>query len=355
MQNRSLKMFKKISILLIFSSLFLIMGCSPKGGNPDTPLPDVDTPDVTLPDITEDIIYDLQGFATLGEGTTGGEGGDVVYVSTGSELQNEIKKGGPRIIYVNGKITPDNSVGLNEIYIKNVSKISIIGVGTEGELEGIGIKISNANNIIIKNLKIHHVLLGNKDCITIEGPAKNIWIDHCELFNEFREDLDKDYYDGLLDINGRVDYVTVSWCYFHDSWKTSLIGSSDNDNYNRTITYHHNLFKNCNSRVPSFRFGEGHIFNNYYENIESSGINSRMGAKIRVEYNYFENVKRPICSLDSPEFGYWHMVGNIFKDCSGVPGSSTCIYNPPYTYSVNTAVKAKEYVSNYVGVGKISP
>ncbi|MGC9098546.1 MAG: fibronectin type III domain-containing protein [Dictyoglomus sp.] len=53
--------------------------------------------------------FSLLGFATLNCGTTGGEGGTVVYVSTGVELQNEINKGGPRIIYVNGTITPQNN------------------------------------------------------------------------------------------------------------------------------------------------------------------------------------------------------------------------------------------------------
>jgi len=313
---------------------------------------------VFIPQITNGVDFSLMGFATLGGGTTGGEGGEVVYVNTGVDLQNEINKGGPRIIYVNGTITPENTAGKYVIYVKNVSKISIIGIGVSGELKGVGIKINNANNIVIRNLKIHEVKDPNiatqgPDCITIEGPAKNIWIDHCEFYNQF-QGIDKDYYDGLLDINGAVDYVTVSWCYFHDSWKTSLIGSSDSDNYNRTITYHHNWFRNCNSRLPSFRFGEGHIFSNYYQDIPGSAINSRMGAKLKIEHNYFENVKNPIGSWDSQEIGFWDIVGNIFIDCSGsIPTTSTCSYTPPYSYTLTPAEKVKEIVTQYAGVGKI--
>lgn len=309
--------------------------------------------------IDNGVDFSLIGFATLGGGTTGGEGGEVVYVSDGISLQNEINKGGPRIIYVNGIITPENSSGKYVIYVKNVSRISIIGVGTNGELNGVGIKINNANNIIIRNLRIHHVKDPNiasqgPDCITIEGPSRNIWIDHCEFYNQF-QGIDKDYYDGLLDINGAVDYVTISWCYFHDSWKTSLIGSSDSDNYNRTITYHHNWFRNCNSRLPSFRFGEGHIYSNYYQDISSSAINSRMGAKLRIEHNYFENVRNPIGSWDSQEIGFWDVVGNIFVNCSGsMPTTSTCSYTPPYNYTITPADKVKEIVTQYAGVGKIN-
>jgi len=280
-------------------------------------------------------------------------------VSTGVELQNEINKGGPRIIYVNGTITPQNNNNKYVIEVKNVSNISIIGVGTYGELNGVGIKINNANNIVVRNLIIHNVkdpaiATQGPDCITISGPARNIWIDHCELYNQF-QGIDKDYYDGLLDINGDVSYVTVSWCYFHDSWKTSLIGSSDTDNYNRTITYHHNWFRNCNSRLPSYRFGEGHIFNNYYQDIAGSAINSRMGAKLRIEHNYFENVRNPIGSWDSSQIGYWDLAGNVFVNCSGsIPETSTCYYKPSYDYSLDSVERVKEIVTQYAGVGKIT-
>ncbi|MCS7202050.1 MAG: fibronectin type III domain-containing protein [Dictyoglomus sp.] len=304
--------------------------------------------------------FSLIGFATLNGGTFGGEGGAVVTVETGTDLQREINKGGPRIIYVKGIITPQNSGGKYVIEVKNVSRISILGAYPYGELNGVGIKISNANNIIIRNLKIHHVKDPNiatqgPDCISISGPAQNIWIDHCELYNQF-QGIDKDYYDGLLDINGPVYYVTVSWCYFHDSWKTSLIGSSDNDNYSRTITFHHNWFKNCNSRLPSYRFGEGHIFNNYYQDIPGSAINSRMGAKLRIEHNYFENVRNPIGSWDSSEIGYWDLADNRFVNCSGsIPSSSTCTYIPPYFYLLDPVDKVKELVTQFAGVGRINP
>lgn len=39
------------------------------------------------------------------------------------------------------------------------------------------------------------------------------------------------------------------------------------------------------------RFGEGHVYNNYYKDILTTAINSRMGAKMRIEHNVFENTK----------------------------------------------------------------
>jgi pectate lyase len=41
--------------------------------------------------------------------------------------------------------------------------------------------------------------------------------------------------------------------------------------------------QDVNSRLPSFRFGTGHIFNNYYKDVLGSAINSRLGAQMLVE------------------------------------------------------------------------
>ena len=43
-------------------------------------------------------------------------------------------------IYVKGKITPENSPGISKIDIKEIKDVSILGIGNEGEFDGIGIK-----------------------------------------------------------------------------------------------------------------------------------------------------------------------------------------------------------------------
>ena len=80
-----------------------------------------------------------------------------------------------------------------------------------------------------------------------------------------------------------------------------------------------------------------------------------MGAKLKIEHNYFENVRNPIGSWDSQEIGFWDIVGNIFINCSGsIPTTSTCSYTPPYSYTLTPAEKVKEIVTQYAGVGKIN-
>lgn len=299
------------------------------------------------------------GFCTLNGGTTGGKGGTSVTVSTDLDLQNAIKNKGtePLTIFVNGTITPANSTGLSKIDVKETADISILGAGSGAEFNGIGIKIWKANNIIIRNLKIHHVNIGDKDCIGIEGPANNVWVDHCELYcTSPATQTNVDLYDGLLDAKGYSEYITVSWVYFHDHWKTSLVGSSDSDNYDRKITYHHNYIKNCNSRLPSYRFGTGHVYNSYYASPDDTGINCRMGAKLRIENNYFENFKDPIGFWYSDATGYWDVKNNMFVNCTGSqPTVSTCSFIPPYSYTLDAVADVKSIVTAGAGVGKIDP
>ena len=323
--------------------------------------------------------FELIGFATLKGGTTGGTGGREITATSVSQVNDVLsarrknKDTSPLIIKFDRKLT-----GSEVIACKEVSNITFLGVGTKGELEGCGINVVKSQNIIIQNLKIHHTR-APMDAIGIEN-SQNIWVDHCELYNMIgdcngdgivnpndgdTEGGDVDWYDGLLDIKKSSEYITVSWNYFHDSYKTSLIGSSDSDDYDRKITFHHNIYSNVKSRTPSYRGGTGHMFNNYYVNVSGSGINSRVGAKLRIEGNVFENVgcgsvdsktgfaEGPIGAYYSSKIGYWDVRDNIFIDCKGnQPTTSTCSFNPPYDYSrvLQPASLVKDTVLRYAGV-----
>lgn len=335
---------------------------------------------VPLNTVRAEDMFAMVGFATLNGGTTGGANGTEVTATSVSEVNTLLSTRrknndtSPLVIKFNGKIT-----GTEVIAAKDVSNITFLGVGTRGELEGVGINLVRANNIIIRNLKIHHTI-APMDCIGIED-SKNVWVDHCELFNmlgdcngdgkiDTKGDIsggDVDWYDGLLDVKKDSAYITVSWNYFHDAFKTSLVGSSDSDTSDRKMTFHHNIYSNTKSRLPSYRGGTGHMFNNYYVNADGSGINSRMGAKLRIENNVFENVgtgsmdssgfaEGPIGSYYSSSIGYWDVSNNRFINCKGnQPTTSTCSFSPPYNYSsVLTPVdNVKSIVSQYAGVGKI--
>ncbi len=305
----------------------------------------------------------VQGFAALGSGTTGGAGGDAVTVSSGTELAAALagKGSSPLTIFVDGTITPENSPG-DKFEIKDMNDVSIIGVANGALFDGIGFKIWRANNIIVRNITVRYVAIGDKDHISIEGPANNIWIDHNEFYNDLN--TDKDFYDELVSGKKNVDKVTISYNILRDSWKTSLWGSSDSDTAHRRITFHGNHWLNANSRLPLFRFGEGHIFNNHYEGVISTGINSRMGATIKIDGNVFEDSKNPIGSYYSSEIGYWDLGDNLFENIEWVAASggditagpnpeSTVTYSPDYEYSLVPLEDVRAHVAANAGAGII--
>lgn len=313
---------------------------------------------------------EIKGFAGMAKLITGGSGAaldDIYNVTNAAELNTALtaikaKPAGPSIININGTITYAdwNAVtGSKYRYIDiggSVSNLSIIGVGTNGVFDGIGLKIGGRNTII-KSLTIRHVLDG--DGIQING-AKYTWVDHCEFYNEPTSvNLDKDKYDELLSAKNDAEYIIVSWCYFHDSWKTILVGSNDGADAlpDRKMILHHNWFKDCNSRLPLYRGGHGHIYNNYYENIISTGINCRTGSKLLIENNYFKNSKDPIGFWfdDGNVTGLWDVKNNRFDNCTGnQPTNSTCTlkFESSYTYTLDSVDDVPTKVQAGAGVGK---
>jgi len=308
--------------------------------------------------------FALRGWATEAGGTTGGKGGSTVTVTSGAELVAALDakqdSATPLTILVDGTITEANS-GVSKIDVKDVEDVSIIGLGGGAEFDGIGIKITRASNIVLRNLYIHNVDIGDKDAISIEGPADHIWVDHCELHAEY-EGVDKDYYDGLLDAKAEAEYITYSWNYLHDSWKTSLVGSSESDTFDRKITMHHNYYSNCNSRLPLFRGGNGHVFNNFYENIADTTINSRLGACLRIENNVFQNAQNPWVSAFSDELGGGELVCNVtdpastFSYSDDVHELPSCTASVPYDYDdvLNHPSLVQAIVKANAGAGKLA-
>lgn len=318
------------------------------------------------------------GFAAMNGGTTGGAGGKVVYASTGEQLQRHINDRSrssnpdePMTIYITGTITQRNSSS-NSIEVKNhrgqahpIKNISIIGQGTSGEFNGIGLRLINAHNVIVQNVKIHHVREGEGTAIEITENSRNVWIDHNEFFSEYPGNGDPDYYDGLVDIKRGSQYITVSWNKFENHWKSMLVGHTDNASLAPNhITYHHNYFHNLNSRVPLIRFADVHMFNNYFKDINDTAINSRMGARVFVENNYFDNIGSgqidPTTGqiktavgwyYGSPQTGYWNLRGNTFVNTPSSHLRSTTNYVAPYLYQAQSASEARTAVERYSGVG----
>jgi pectate lyase len=245
-----------------------------------------------------------------------------------------------------------NLQGCGIVEIK--SNTSVLGVGKDAGITDGGFRVKNASNVIIRNLKLYRAPAG-KDLVEIETSTK-VWVDHND-FSSVGVTGDKDTYDGLLDAKRGADQLTFSWNKFHDHWKVSLIGHSDSngsqDKGKLRVTYHHNDFKNGNSRLPSIRFGTAHIYSSCY-NGGISGVNSRMGAQVLVESSSFTNTAKAIVTnLDSDEPGFATEKNNSFSN-SPTQITQKGSFTPSYQYTVDPASSVCSIVAQSAGVGVVT-
>jgi pectate lyase len=350
-------------LILVFSALFTLTGCSKTGGTEDTP-PTPPTPPAS--------VFASTGFATLNGGTKGGAGGTVINASTFSQLKTALESTGPSIVKFNSRIYNGEKGGS----IRIASNKTLLGEGSDAFLDGIGLTINGTGDIIIRNVKITLNSVTNRDDPAVYSPTgdegrpqilvnggdlisirngNNIWIDHCTFYNEDPTiQTNQDLYDGCIDMTNNSAFITISWNIFRNAHKTHLVGSADTDNFDRRITFHHNYYENVRQRTPSYRFGTGHMVNNYYLNIGSTGINSRMGACLRVENNVFENTRSPLTTAGSP-LGMFSLSSNSFTGTTGItpPTSSNCSITLPYTFTPDPVSEVKQKVLAGAGVGKL--
>ncbi len=292
------------------------------------------------------------GWASLNGGTSGGEGGDTIIVSDRGQLLKSLSVKKPAVILIRDTI---ELLG-GEMLSVQASNISIIGSGRNAMIRNGGLMIMGSN-IIIRDLSIgdsyqdgHWDGKGDPgtDCLTLYG--KNIWVDHCHLFRSF---------DGLLDITGMsgtaADFITVSWTRFSNHNKVMLVGSNDRQTYARghfRVTVHHCWFDGLsefydaadheyyrlNQRLPRVRFGDVHVFNNYYEQVESYCIAARLESDVVAEYNYFRNLEDPHIIEDTgmgerdPSLV---VRDNFYENVRGRREKSGTAFDPSLYYSYN--------------------
>jgi pectate lyase len=319
------------------------------------------------------------GFATQNGGTTGGAGGQTVRATTGTAIHaalcNRASSSTPIIIQVEGTINHGNTSRVSGnscntaddvIELKQISNVSIIGVGSGAVFDQLGIHIREASNIIIQNVTVRNVKKSGSptsnggDAIGMEATVRNVWVDHVTLEASGGE---SEGFDGLFDLKNNTQYVTLSYSILRNSGRGGLVGSSESDRSNGFITYHHNLYENIDSRTPLLRGGIAHIYNNYYVDLHESGINSRAGARARVDNNYFEDAKDVLGTFYTSEAGFWQVSGNIFDNVTwSSPGGDTNPAGPnpqsntsvsiPYSYSLDGASCVPSLVRQTAGANR---
>ncbi|MCC8251465.1 pectate lyase family protein [Saccharothrix luteola] len=282
--------------------------------------------------------FNLQGWATQCGGTTGGGSATPVTVSTTSAFVSAVGSSSASVIRVSGSISLSSMT-------KVASNKTIIGVGSGATITGHGLNVSNASNVIIRNLNFTNWA---DDAINVQYSTR-VWIDHNSLRNG---------YDGAIDIKRASDCVTVSWNKISSHDKTMLLGHSDDngseDRGKLRVTYHNNWFDGTGQRHPRVRFGNPvHVYNNYYGGVTSYGVASTEEAGVLVEGNYFENTRDPFHRGEGSSDPANLVARNNHFVNSGSGDQGGSVKAIPYGYSLDSASSVKSTVQSGAGVGKV--
>ncbi|MDY7087957.1 MAG: polysaccharide lyase family 1 protein [Actinomycetota bacterium] len=329
-----------------------------------------------LPQASAAAVGSATGYASSNGGTTGGNGGATVRATTGTQIHQALcsraSSSTPITIEVSGTINHGNTTKVSgnscntaadKIELKEISNVTIIGVGGGAVFDQLGIHIRNSSNIIIQNVTVRNVKKSGSptsnggDAIGMESTVRNVWVDHVTLEASGGE---SEGYDGLFDMKDNTQYVTLSYSILRNSGRGGLIGSSESDTSNGFVTFHHNHYQNIDSRTPLLRGGIAHIYNNYYYSLNESGINSRAGARAKVENNYFQNSKDVLGTFYTDAAGYWQTAGNILDNVTwssagsenkpAGPGmASTTTVSVPYSYRLDGASCTPDVVRSTAG------
>ncbi|MER5966015.1 pectate lyase [Streptomyces sp. NPDC002057] len=319
------------------------------------------------------------GYATQNGGTTGGAGGQTVRATTGTAIHAALcaraDSSTPITIEVEGTVNHANTAKVSGtscntaagvIELKQISNVTIVGVGSGAVFDQLGIHIRESSNIIIQNVTVRNVKKSGSptsnggDAIGMESDVRNVWVDHVTLEASGGE---SEGYDGLFDMKDNTQYVTLSYSILRNSGRGGLVGSSETELSNGFITYHHNLYENIDSRAPLLRGGVAHMYNNHYLRINESGINSRAGARAKVDNNYFEDSKDVLGTFYTDAAGYWQVSGNVFDNVTwsargtdnnpaGPDPQSNTTVAVPYAHTLDAASCVPDVVGRTAGAGK---
>jgi len=257
---------------------------------------------LSLPALAVDMALQTAPADGWGAGTVGGSAAtpDHIYtVHNRAELLYALTNGGnaAKIIKVSGTIdmtegTPFANTADQKVRarVKLTSNTTLIGEGRGAGFINAWIDITSVSQVIVRNLHLvapcdvgpiwdpTDGALGNwnsaYDAIGIVT-ATQVWIDRNTITDEPVTDdtlpvengKTKQCHDGAIDITKGADLVTVSYNVITKHDKSMLIGGSDSqtsDAGKLRITIANNVFNGTTQRVPRVRFGQVHVFNNYF-------------------------------------------------------------------------------------------
>lgn len=186
---------------------------------------------------------------------------------------------------------------------KDSRNITVEGIGDDATLEGWGLtfsKSSTADESTDKNFEVSNLTFTKypEDGLAFQGHDSNpigirrCWVHNNKFYPGYCKnptESDKAEGDGSCDFK-RGYYYTNSYNYYENCHKTNLVGSGTSDDQNY-VTFHHNWYKNVESRQPLAANGVMHIYSSYFQGASSVTVDCRGSNSAFLEENYYDNCK----------------------------------------------------------------
>lgn len=269
------------------------------------------------------------------------------------------------------------------VQMKIGSNTSIIGIGSDAGFKNGSLVVDGASNVVIRNLNVEDAfdyfpswdpsdgyINSEYDNIVISN-SSYVWVDHCTLSDGDRPDSTLPKFqipgigntktwmahDGLLDVVRGSQYVTISWNVFKEHDKSILIGSSDTsttDPGKLQVTLHHNHMIGLGQRMPRVRFGQVHVFNNFYDNPKSYCIAVGANARVFSEGNHFPRAIISFQKQDKKGPGYIFDVNSFNFNVEKMDTAQLVAWTPSekYAYSAQSPEEAQKAILAGAGAGK---
>ena len=251
-------------------------------------------------------------------------------------------------------------------FMKYAKNVTIEGIGPDATIKGWGISFSGdatdgsnwGKNFEVRNLSFKEV---PEDCVEVTGSAnkdgtikegvEHAWVHNCAFYRptdiKNPAESDKVQGDGALDFKSG-QYMTMSYNYFERNHKTSLVGGDDKQQQYH-ITWHHNWWKDVQSRAPLGRQADMHIYNNLYDGQTSYCMSLRAKVYIFSENNTFQGCKDVV--IDEGTGGVCKSVGDVFTDCKG-RNDAKQVAKDAKVDSANKFANFDTAAGSYVAAGK---
>lgn len=333
------------------------------------------------PDVTAEKPLAFPGAEGFGKYTTGGRGGQVVYVTNLNDdgegsLRDAIQKKGPRTIVfaVSGTIALERPLDINN------GNVTIAGQTAPGQ----GITIRNyqvsikADNVILRYLRFRlgDTTAQEADALGANSRNSSIIIDHCSM--SWATDECASFYRGKN--------FTLQWSIISESLNNSVHHKGAHGYGGiwggEGATFHHNLIASHNSRMPRFSGSSTtpnseHELVDFRNNVIFNWMNNNIYGGEKGKYNVADNYfkagpatgksRRNRIVNPSQPYGRFYVAGNyvdgfpeITKDnwAGGVQCNHPDSAKVAQAYTVvaipsNTAQQAYEQVLAFAGASHV--